>query len=234
MTPRELGRGKLRRKALRDGGHFWELDSADANGRRRRKRLGANKALAERRWAQVIRERDLELAGLGGLNGREVLWRDAFEVYLEDRAGDWKPSYRARVEKDIPRIMRATASRKLGDITLASVLAWRRDRLREVLPQTVNAEVGRLRTFLEWCGREYQLRPNPLVDLERKKAKVEREPRALSEPEVAKLLAACDRLDGEAAMYHQACRTIAGGSKGRKWVAKDLSLIHISEPTRPY
>ena len=76
---RALGPGKLwkRRKS-------WVLDYSEASGKRRRRVLGTDKRVAERRRMEMINQRDMELDGLGSREGQSLLLSEVMEVYLTD------------------------------------------------------------------------------------------------------------------------------------------------------
>ena len=79
MRGRAMGPGRLWK---RDGS--WVLDYRTADGKRRRRVLGTDKRVAERRRQELINQRDMELDGLGSREGQVLLVREVLDLYLED------------------------------------------------------------------------------------------------------------------------------------------------------
>ena len=217
MTPpRELGSGNLSRRVREDGTAFYLFSYTDADRVQRRKRLGSNKAVAERRAAQIIRERDLILAGLGTAVTKETPWAEVLPQFLAESALNAKASHVRQVEKSIRRILEGIRATRLSQVGLRDVERWRTRRAAEVAPSTVNAECAHLRRFMEWCVPDL-LGANPLAGLRRIRSHVTRPPRALTDSEIARLFAAADRLDEIAADRRHAVQTISAGTKGRRY-----------------
>ena len=79
---RAPGPGSLTKRALPAGGASWTLCYTTAQGVRRRVVLGSDRRVAELRRSELIRQRDLELAGLGGVGGQSRPLAEVRDLYL--------------------------------------------------------------------------------------------------------------------------------------------------------
>lgn len=203
MTPYELGPGSLTRQERGDGTHFWLFAYTDASGRRRRKRLGSNKAVAQKRSADIIRKRDLERAGLYVEAAEDVTCAEALDLYMERRARRVRRKDKlGECRRAIERVLREMRVYRMHDIRRDDIRAWRDREEKRVSAATVNSYLDFLTTFLKWAADEGRiLAVNPMAGLARAKGPKLRRRRALRESEIQRLLAAADDLDTRAHSY---------------------------------
>ncbi|MEM9378390.1 MAG: hypothetical protein AAGB93_00475, partial [Planctomycetota bacterium] len=217
MSPRELAPYRVRDLEQPDGSMIYEVVGTRADGKSRDKRRMRSKARAIRLAADLQRQRELELAGLGEVVAVETSLDTLFEDYLDDLAVGATPGYVEATRKELARVAEAIGAKRLGDITYQAVQRWQRARARRVAPATVKKEVGKLKTFFRWCVRSQIVPRSPIDSLANVRQKKERPARALTEQEIARGFASMRRLDDEYAARCTATATIEGGSKGRRW-----------------
>ena len=90
---RAPGPGRLWRR-----GDAWAIDYRDAEGRRRRKLLGPDKRVAERRRQELINQRNMQLDGLGAVEGMTLTLDEILGVYLEDLGARVSPRHANFIE----------------------------------------------------------------------------------------------------------------------------------------
>lgn len=189
---RACGRGRLRRSVDRDGHAVYVADYVDGTGKRRRVQLAGDRATAERVLAKIIRERDLERAGLGSEKGLDLAVADLVAQYLADLRTRGKPRTIANTESILARMVDRMALVRVRDITKARVAAWRLARIADgVSHKTINTELGCLAAALNLAVRMDQLPTNPLAGLRAlptTAAHRRRQARALTETEIGRLL----------------------------------------------
>ena len=117
-----LGPGKLFRRALPRGGASWTLDYTDGRGRRRRVVLGSDKRVAERRRADIIRQRDLELAGLGSEEGQSMPLAEVRDLYLSDLRHHVSRKHLVNVELRLRKLLEGLDAVRVRDVTPHSVM----------------------------------------------------------------------------------------------------------------
>lgn len=224
MTPpRELNAGRLTPVKLPSGKTVYELAYwCDELRRERKKRLGSNKARAQKEQARIIRERDLRLSGMGTAVGREKLWRDLLPEYVAsmEARGLTRKSITGSAA-DVKRVLEGIGAFQIKDITIRKVTRWRDSLAETRAPRTANRIAGSVATFLSWCASQEIIDRNPLADMKRLREKPARPPRSLTEPELVRLMDALDRLDAEAADWRAAKVTVEGGTKGPGYAGKE-------------
>lgn len=197
-----FGRGKLRKRACRNGGTVWQADWRDAQGRRRRKDLCANRADAERMLAKIIHARDLEVAGLSAERGLSMTLEEVAAEYLADLRTRARAGSIAGVETSLALLQRELGARTVRDITRPLVAAWRRRRVAAgASNKTANNYVAALHAALQFVVREGLLASNPISGIMALPIGAEhqrRKPRPLSEWEIGRLLAAAAAADRDA------------------------------------
>lgn len=201
MSERGLGRGKLRRVIDAHGRAAWQADYTDASGKRRRPIVGHDKRTADQVLAKLIRERDLELAGLGQERGMDLEVAQILEQYLRQLATKAKPVRVADTRKMLERMIAALPAVLVRHITKTRVAAWRHKRVDEgASNKTINNAVVALSAALNYAVSLDQLPLNPLRGLkampitERYQTRIAR---ALDETELDALLAEAARYDAE-------------------------------------
>jgi len=212
------------KKVDRGGGPQWVLDYRDGRGRRQRVALGPDKRVAERRRIALIQQRDMELSGLGAVEGQSmplVELRDAYLADLRVRVG--AKEVRSRTDS-LARVLDAVPGTRVRDVRVLDVLAYQRDRLADgVSNRTVNVDTGALSAMLTWGVTAQLIAENPLRSLkplptsERHQRRVRR---ALSDDEIVRFLNAAAEDDAECAARAAAERTINSHSRGAKYAAR--------------
>lgn len=198
---RGYGRGNVWKRTSK-GRTVWVGNWTDAAGVKRRKYLGATKQEAEHLLAKIIRERDLELAGMGTESGLERPIAHLVEQYVADLATR-KPHGRAAEESRVilDRLIVELGIEKVRDIRPDRVLLWRQQRVAQgASNKTVNNALAPLKAALRLAVRLRQIDSNPLaaVGVLPTSAENQRRPtRALDELETAKLIEAARAIDSE-------------------------------------
>ena len=82
MTSRSLGNGRIWRRKQKGG--FVYIGDWKPDGKRRRKALSSDRRVAQRMLADIIRNRDLCMAGLGIEEGVDRPIEEITEEYLAD------------------------------------------------------------------------------------------------------------------------------------------------------
>jgi integrase len=196
---RAPGPGSLRKRPLPAGGASWTLTFTDASGRRRRVVLGADKRVAEMRRSELIRQRDLELAGLGGVSGQSRPLEEIRDLYLQDLRHRSSARHALNVQGKLDRILGDMRSPRVRDVTPAAVMAFRGALVDGGLShRTANCYVGTLRALLSWAVEASLIAENPILRLRalpEGPKHTRRNRRALSEDEITRFLAAAEADD---------------------------------------
>jgi hypothetical protein len=84
MRSRSLGTGKLERvpSYAETPQMVWRAKWTDAGGKRCCRILSTDRRVAERAFARLVRERDLQSLGLGDEEGQNRILREVCEAYL--------------------------------------------------------------------------------------------------------------------------------------------------------
>ena len=220
---RALGSGKLRR-VDRGGGPQWVLDYRDAAGRRRREQLGPDKRVAERRRAEIVQRRDLELAGLGAVEGQETPLAELRDTYLADLAARVSPKQLRSVTDALGRVLAALRVKRVRELRVVHLLGYQRERLAQgVSHRTVNVDTGALRAMLSWAVGAQLIAEDPVRALrplptgERHQRHVRR---ALSDQEITAFFSAARADDAECAARLAAERTIQRHGRGAAYAQR--------------
>lgn len=104
---RTLGRGSIRRVRNRKGNRVYLGTWTDAHGKRHRKELAPDKRTADRLLAEIIRKRDMAIAGLGAEFGQDQDLASIQEVYVADLRVRRSPGYATRTNDCLDRILPA-------------------------------------------------------------------------------------------------------------------------------
>ena len=222
MKRHAMGNGRIWRRKQK-GGAIYVGDWKDADGKRHRAVLASDKRVAERKLADIIRNRDLCAAGLGVEEGFDIPIAGLVEQYMADlRASRSKP-YADRVDRILQRITEEMNVRTIRDLQPQAFLLYRRMRLGQgIANRTANMELTVIRTVLNWGIRSGYIGFNPLQGVQTLPAGkgYEKTPRrALSEDEIERFMAASTRLDKESMDHALAAKTVSAGTKGRPFAA---------------
>ncbi len=193
---RALGPGRLWRRPLPRGGASWTLDYTDGRGKRRRVVLGSDRRVAERRRAELIRARDLELAGLGGEAGMTMLLAELAELHLADLATRSTPHHLRNVRSILERALAAIPAKRVRDLRPYDLVTYRQGLIAAGRShRSTNLAVDRVRAMLAWGARLGLIAESPIRALDRLPEGPKYEccrRRALSEDEVARYLHAAE------------------------------------------
>jgi hypothetical protein len=195
------------------------------SGSRKPKILSSDKRTAERLLADIIRERNLELAGLGSQGRQDFGLSVRKQRYLESLAYETTDEHVARVAGCISRILEDVRARRVCDLSPDDVLMYRQARVQHgVANSTANKEVGALQAMLNWASRVQLISHNPVSSirsLPQNRATQRLHRRALSADDVSALLEAARTADVDAGERKAASRTQRNGSKGRAYETRE-------------
>jgi integrase len=230
MRSRALGNGKLERVPNYAGTQIvWRARWTDAGGKRRCRILSTDRRVAERAFARLVRERDLQSLGLGDEEGQNRVLREVCEAYLPDHAVTVSPRQAKRVEGILTRLMDEIGDLRVRELRPEWVGIYRQRRLRQgTANRTVNLEIGTLKAMLNWALACGLIAKNPVAHvkpLPSGKAHEKRPRRALTRQEIDAFLVAAQTIDGCLRARREARKSIADGTRGRAYKAK---------PRRPY
>lgn len=209
---RALGAGSLKLDKRGAGPPRWVLAWKDSCGRRRRQALSTDKRIAERLRAELIHQRDLEVAGLGAVEGQSMLLVELRKSYLADLRVRVGAKQLRSITDSLERVLRELSAQRVRDLRVVDLMRYRVARLQEgVANRTVNVETGALRSMLRWAVMADLIAKNPLANVkplptgERHQRHVRR---ALSDAEIERFLAAasdddtsCDFMSVKARLF---------------------------------
>ncbi len=192
-----MGPGRLSRRE--DGS--WVLDYRDAEGRRRRRVLGRDKRVAERRRMELIRRRDMQVDGLGAAEGQDLRLDEIVPDYLEDLGARVTPHHLKNVRGKLDRALAEWGQKRVRDLRQTDAVRYRNALSGSGLSnRTVNLHVDVVRAMLRWAVSAGVIAENPLERLRSlpygRDQWVYRR-RALSDEEIGVLLAASHKDDDE-------------------------------------
>jgi hypothetical protein len=144
---RALGPGRLWKRD-----QSWVLDYTDARGARRRRVLGTDKRVAERRRAEVVRRRDMELDGLGAVEGQGLTLDAIAGDYLVDLAPRVTPMHLKNVRLKLDHVLSELGGRRVRDIKPMDAVRLRNRLVAEGRShRTANLYVDVVRAMLRWA-----------------------------------------------------------------------------------
>lgn len=191
---RAMGPGRLfkRRKV-------WILDYRDADGKRRHLSLGADKRVAERRRAELIRRRDMELDGLGSLEGQQMRLDELAQLYMTDLAARTSAGHVKNVVARLSKTLDALEPSRVCDLRPLHILRLRAAAIQDGRAnRTANLVSETLKAMLNWAVDAGVIAQNPIARLKKlpegKGHQVHRR-RALSDDEIERFLAASREYD---------------------------------------
>jgi len=191
---RALGAGRIFRQ-----GSMWTLDWKDGQGRRRRQALSRDRRIAERMRIEIVHQRDLELAGLGKVEGQSRPLAEVRDAYLQDLATRACPRHVVNVTAALDRVLAAIPARRVREVKPYDLISYRAILLKEGLAvRTANLGCDVLRSMLTWAVRVGLVAENPVRNMPRlpesEATRVYRR-RAMSEEEIARFIAAAEADD---------------------------------------
>lgn len=184
---RALGPGKLWKRDAN-----WVVDFTDAAGARRRKVLGGDKRVAERRRSEIMRKRDMAIDGLGAIEGQDMLLSEIAADYLVDLKPRVSTHHFRNVSGRLERTLVQLEGKTVRELKPVDVFRIRSQAVAERKShRTANLIGGTLKAMLRWAVEMELIAKNPLQNLkplpETAEHKVYRR-RALSDDEIGRLL----------------------------------------------
>lgn len=201
--PKALGPG-----CLKKGAYHWVLDYVDAEGRRKRKRLGGDKRVAERRRMEIIRQRDLDLDGLGSVDGGKLELTEVADLYLADLKLRVTTHHFRNVSSRVKRMLEDLEVETVGELRAAHVVRLRSDAVESGKShRTANLLGSTLRAMLRWAVDAEMIERDPLEKLKALPETAEHKAyrrRALSDHEIEAFLRASQSDDDNAELLARA------------------------------
>ncbi|MCC7170381.1 MAG: site-specific integrase [Planctomycetes bacterium] len=236
------GRGRLYQRERIAAGKVWVLDHRGRDGKRKRVVLGTDRRAAEKRAAELLRERD---SSIGFASGGDLSLDDLARVYLADLATRAVERHVDQVKDRLAKIFAEVGATHVRDLTAIKMMELRARRLAEGRShRTVNLDLDVVRALLSWCVRMDLLERNPLSKLRRlpegeAHQRVRR--RALTEAEITRFIEVAREDDarqaagrvrvGQAAMWRAFIETGGRWSEVTRVTWSDLdaegSLLHL-------
>ena len=227
MAGRALGRGRLIRQQ-RGRSPVYVGDWRNAVGKRVRRVLSTDRRVSERMLAEIIRERDLELAGLAEEERQDVAVAALQDRYLEELGTRVSEGHHKNTRRRLEKIIGELSVARLADLRPAVIHEWRSRRLEEgVANRTVNLDVSSLQSMLRWALDAELIGVNPVArvkPLPEGKRNQRYRRRAMTEEEIECFLAAARADDAEEAKRVAAERTLSGGTKGRPYSDRERRI----------
>jgi len=224
---RALGGGRLR-LSRRGGRPLWVLDYKDAQGRRRRQALSPDKRVAERMRVDLIAQRDLELAGLGTVEGQSRPLVEIMDLYVADLRGRVGSSQATNVAARLGKVLAALRVPRVRDVRVIDLMRYRAELVEAGKSnRTANAHVGAVKAMLNWAVSAQLVAENPVESLKplpMSEAHQVHVRRALSDEEIERFLAAAEADDADVAAYLAAEKTIASGTKAKDYALRRRTL----------
>jgi len=216
---RMLGPGKLERIEVSRDRFMWRFTYTNAQRRRERHNLSSDRRAAEMMSRELVRKRDMALAGLGMIDGQNERLLDILEKYVADLRGRASALYVDLLEVRVKKLIAELKAERVRDVRPHAVLEWR-TKLREagLSASTANKHVNSLRAMLTWAVTMELIAENPLrnikqIPLNEKNKSFRR--RAMSEAEIARFLDAARADDVEQAERVAALKTIHSHTQSR-------------------
>ncbi|MCC6897527.1 MAG: site-specific integrase [Polyangiaceae bacterium] len=212
-----ISRGRLFLRERISAPPVWTLDYNSGNGRRR-VALGPDRRAAEKRAAEIIRQRDQSVGVASGLD------LGVFELaasYIDDLRTRACERHVEQVQDRLHRIFRELGAKRVGDLTPLAMTQLRSKRLASgVSNRTANLDLDVVCAMLTWAVGLDLLEKSPLAKLKRlpeSEANQRVRRRALSEDEIARFLAAAEADDEHQAKRLAAEATIASRTQGSSY-----------------
>jgi integrase len=156
---------------------------------------------------EIIRQRDLELAGLGTVEGQGRTLAEIRDSYLADLASRAVPKHLANTRARLGAILDVLPAKRVCDLKPLEVLQHRSKRVAEgIAHRTANLQVDTLRSMLGWAVKVGLIAESPIKNLPRLKeneATKRYQRRALSEEEIEAFLAAARDDDRQNAVHRR-------------------------------
>jgi len=195
------------------------LDYRDHLGRRQRKVLSSDRRAAEQMRIELIRQRDLDRAGIATVDSQDFPLAELITLYLADLEGRCTPAHLRHTRRRLTLMLEAVGVSRAQDLKPIAVLQRRAALVRDGSShRTANFEVSTFSTLLTWGVRAGLIGRNPLLGLKRlpeTQAHQRCVRRAMTDDEIARFLAAAEEDDRRRAEHPLPRRAMVRGVRGR-------------------
>ena len=196
MRGRALGPGRLEKR-----GEQWVLCWTDAEGTRRRRNLGTDKRVAERRRHELISQRDMELDGLGSVEGQMRSLAEVQKDYLAALRGTVTERHYEGVAARLGKVVAALGQVRVRDLRAMDVIRVRNEiKAAGGSNRTCDTYTHALKSMLNWAVAAGVIAANPIASLKRLPASRDHQVyrrRALADAEIERFLATSREEDAE-------------------------------------
>ncbi len=179
----------------------WMLTWTDAQGIRRRKSLGTDKRVAERRRHELISQRDMEIDGLGSVEGQKRTLAEIQTDYLDDLRGRVTPAHFKITRAHLERMVERLGQKRVRDLRAMDVVKLRNEiKAAGASNRTCDTYTHGLKSMLTWAVAAGIIAANPIASLKRLPASRDHQVyrrRALTDAEIERFLAASREEDEE-------------------------------------
>lgn len=225
---RAIGPGTLRLEKRGNAPARWLLTWTDAHGQRHRQALSTDRRVAERMRSEIIRTRDMQIAGLGTEAGMQHPLNELVELYLGELASRASAKHVLNARARLERVLREVPARRVSELRPLDVMRMRTKMLGEGLSlRTTNLHVDTLRAMLNWAIEADLIAESPLRKLKRlpeREATVRCRRRAMNDEEIDRFLAASEADDRANDQRLAGVKTIDSASKGALWALRRRGL----------
>lgn len=221
MSGRAFSAGRLSKARYGNGPARWVLDYKDACGQRRRTALSTDRSVAERMRVELIRQRDLELAGLGSVEGQSRPITEVRDAFLADLTVRATYHHVRGVRAHLRAFFDDVRVERVRDLQPHMVLAHRSRAIAAGAGrETQNHRLRALKAMFGWAVSCGMIAANPIANVKQlpvSEKHIRHKRRALSDAEIERLLEAAEEDDRAMQAYLSAAKTIASGTKGTRW-----------------
>lgn len=193
---RALGPGRLEKRNDR-----WVATWTDALGTRRRKSLGTDRRVAERRRHELITQRNMEIDGLGSVEGLNRTLAEIQADYLADLQGRVTPRHFTGTRDRLGKMVARLAGMRVRDLRAMDVVRIRNEmRSAGASNRTCDTYTHVLKSMLTWAVAAGIIAASPIASLKRLPASRDHHVyrrRALTDAEIERFIAASRAEDEE-------------------------------------
>ena len=192
----------------------------------------SDKIVAQQKLKEIVRNRQLEAAGIIAPEAQRQAAKSTFEQHLQDYVADLRAlrrddQYVYELGNRVRRLIRECSWKALCDITADSFQTWR---AKQVLsPKTLNEYLGSISSLLNWMEKHERIPRNPLKHVQKVQSNGEevRPRRAYSGIEMERLLSVARKYR---VVYLAAVYT---GLRRSELAALEPGDLHLDAP-KPY
>src|SRR6185503_7517463 len=173
----------------------------DPQGRRVRRSLGSDRRVAERRRHELIGQRDMELDGLGSVQGLNRTLAEIQTDYLADLKGRVTPRHFKGTRERLAKMVERLGQKRVRDLRAMDVVKLRNEmKAAGCSNRTCDTYSHALKAMLTWAVAAGIIAGNPIALLKRLPASRDHQVfrrRALTDAEIERFLAASREEDEE-------------------------------------